>query len=111
MQVEITSDVLMTEYDRDRVGAEFAVSYIRGAEPYIVPGVTSWDNVTADMPDPATLVIRADLKTEDVVSSGDFRGQEVTPEWVQGYVIGADAYWLAPGVLKATKVLVTSNND
>src|SRR5690606_19748322 len=64
----------------------------------------SWDNVTAEMPDPGTLVITADLVTEDVISSGDYKGDEVNEEFVRSYVTGADAYWLAPGVLVAREV-------
>lgn len=107
MRVKITSDVLMDEYDGTKVGADFAVGYIAGAEPYIVPGVVSWDNVTADMPDPNTLVVEADLTTLLEVADNDpsgNAGQEVTEDWVRKYITGADAYWLAPEVLRATEV-------
>jgi len=104
MRITISSDVLENEYDSFPVTGSWAREYIAGAGSVIVPGVISWDNVTAEMPDPGTLVITADLVTEDVISSGDYKGDEVNEEFVRSYVTGADAYWLAPGVLVAREV-------
>ncbi|AZS06704.1 hypothetical protein HOU95_gp103 [Streptomyces phage Hiyaa] len=107
MRVTITSDVLEHEHDGQPVNSNFATAYIAGAEPYIVPGVTSWDNVQAEMPDPNTVVITADLTTLDTVPKDDASTHGDTPvttDWVRDYVTGADAYWLAPGVLRATEV-------
>lgn len=104
MHVIVTSDVLEDEYDGVPVDSRFAREYLSNADNLVVPGVTSWNNVQAHMPDPATVVIEADLVTQDVVPSGDWKGQEVSEDWVRGYIEGADAYWLAPGTMRATKV-------
>lgn len=104
MRITITSDILENEYDGSAVTASWAREYIAGCESLIVPGVISWDNVTTTAPDPATIVITADLATEDVVSEGEYKGDEVSEEFVRSYITGADAYWLAPGVLRASEV-------
>lgn len=107
MRVTITSDRLADEYDgNDTRDPEFYTGYLAGAEPYIVPGVTGWDNVAAEVTDDK-VVITADLETEDKVAKDDPSGnggQEVSQDYIRDYVLGADAYWLAPDVLKATEV-------
>jgi hypothetical protein len=107
MRVTVTSELISTEHDgRDTTDPEFFVSYVAGAEPYIVPGVTSWDNVTAEVTG-QRVVISADLTTLPDVPSGDQggnAGEPVNEDWISKYILGADAYWLAPEVLMPTKV-------
>ena len=107
MRITVTSELLTKSYDgHSTLAADFFTGYVRGAEPYIVPGVTSWDNVTAEVVD-KKVVISADLTTLLEVPSGDQggnAGQPVNEDWVRDYITGADAYWLAPEVLKATEV-------
>lgn len=108
MRVIIATDILADEYDGQPTKTPaFLTGYIAGAEPYIVPGVVSWDNVTAEMLGDDKAKITADLTTELVVADNDpsgNAGQIVTEDWVRDYILGADAYWLAPDVAKATEV-------
>lgn len=108
MRVTITTDVLTDEYDGQPTKTpEFFTGYISGAEPHLVPGVTSWDNVTAEMIGDDQAKITADLTTLLVVADNDpsgNAGQEVSEDFVRDYILGADAYWLAPDVAKATDV-------
>lgn len=98
MRIRIVADVLMPEYDGNKITAEFVREYIAGCENVIVPGVTSWDNVvTGDLPD-GRITVTADLVTGGTTGP-DYGNEEVTPEFVRTYVEGAEAYWLIPGVL------------
>lgn len=107
MRVTVTADILADEYDGTPTNdPAFFVGYIAGAEPYIVPGVTGWDKVTAEVTGD-TVVISADLATDDKVASdhpSGNGGQEVSEQYIREYILGADAYWLAPDVSKATEV-------
>lgn len=107
MRVTVTSELITTEYDgHDTTDPEFFTGYIAGAEPYIVPGVTGWDNVTAEVSG-EVVTISADLTTLETVPSDHESGngnEPVNEDWVRKYVMGADAYWLAPEVLMPTEV-------
>lgn len=107
MRIRIISDVLETQHDGQAVNAEFAKQYLAGAADFVVPGVTAWNNVQATdkvaAGGGAQVVIEADLTTVDVVPDGEFAGQRVCNEWVKGYILGAEMYWLAPGALIANE--------
>ncbi|QJD54010.1 hypothetical protein SEA_GALACTICA_63 [Streptomyces phage Galactica] len=110
MRIRVVSDVLENQYDGHAVTGGFAKNYMEASESYIVPGVTSWDNVQTEMPDPATIVLTADVTTLGEVPAGDASGQDGRPvdaSWVREYILGADAYWLIPGALRATEVTVS----
>lgn len=104
MRIMVTSDVVEKEHDGDPVGKDLVMSYIDVSDHTLVPGVKSWKDVVITHPDPTTIIVEATLDVEDVVSSGDFVGQEVSEAWISGYILGADVYWLVPGALKATDV-------
>lgn len=103
MRITVTADVLASTYDGETVTADFVRKYLENTDGLIVPG-TAWANVTAHMADPVTVVVTADVLHEGVVSSGDYKGQEISEDWVRDYIIGADVYWHAPEVLRATEV-------
>lgn len=107
MRIRIVSDVLESEYDGQDVNAEFARQYVTGVTEPIVPGVIAWNNVRAtDEIAPgggAQVVVEADLATVPVVPDGEFAGQRVCDEWIIGYILGAESYWLIPGVLTANE--------
>lgn len=110
MRIRVVSDVLENEYDGHAVTGGFAKDYVEASESHIVPGVTSWDDVQVEMPDPATIVLTANIATTEEVPAGDASGQGGRPvdaSWVREYITGADAYWLIPGVLRATEVTVS----
>lgn len=108
MRIRIVSDVMRDEYDGQAVNADLAEAYIAGCEPYIVPGVISWDNVeTEDRRgdrDRRQVVVSADLETLPVIPDGEFKGQKVSAAWINGYITGADSYWLAPDVLRPVEI-------
>lgn len=102
-QIRIVSDVVNTSYDGSQVTPEWVAEYIAGCEHLIVPGVSSWQGVRASKED-GQIVVVADLTTEGRIAEGDYKGDEVSEDFLREYVIGADAYWLAPEVLRATEV-------
>lgn len=105
MRITVVSEIVAREYDgNDTTAPEFFTAYIAGADGLIVPGVLSWDNVAATIVGD-TVTITADLTTEDVVTNNaDYKGAEVSEDFVSSYIMGADVYWLAPEVLMPTKV-------
>lgn len=107
MKVTIKSLIMNDRYDGHKVNARFVKEYIAGCEPYIVPGVTAWNNVQVDDSVPGAITVWADLECERRVSAGDFVGQPVTLDWVAKYIRGAGVYWLAPETLKATAVVAS----
>lgn len=112
MRVKVTSDLLMTRYDGcDTASPDWYRGYLSGAGEYIVPGITGWDEmnvsvVTSETGD-RTVIIDAFVTADEFIESGDWAGQVVDTAWVTEYIRGADEYWLAPGVLRPTEVVVT----
>lgn len=107
MRVTVISEQVADMYDGHVVDEEFVRSYLAGSDQSLfVPGVLSWDNAEVSYNDNGDIVVSADLATEDVVSSGDWRGQDVGPDWVMSYIMGAAEHWFAPGLMKATKVTI-----
>lgn len=105
MRIRVISDRITDTYDGVVVDAEWAKEYVAGCTNLIVPGVLSWDSVQTEWEGDNNIVISADLATEDVVSeAGNYTGDEVSEDFVRQYILGADIYWLAPGVLKATAI-------
>lgn len=107
MRITVTSSLITESYDgSDTTAADFFTGYVAGAESLIVPGVTGWDNVTAEVTGDQ-VVISADLTTLPEVPAGDQGGNAGVPvseDWIRDYIMGADAYWLAPEVLMPTEV-------
>lgn len=105
MRITVVSEQLADMYDGHVVDDDFVSSYLAGTDQsLIVPGVLSWDNAEVSYDDDGNIVVSADLTTEDVVSSGDWQGQDVGRDWIMGYIMGAAEYWFAPGLMKATKI-------
>lgn len=103
MKITIVSDLLAEEHDGQPVDADFVSEYLDRAGEHIVPGVLQWRNPTV-VHAPGTLTVTADLLVTDVVEHGEWKGETITEEWIRDYIVGADAYWLAPGVAQATSV-------
>jgi len=88
MKITITGDRLANSTNTA------ITSQVRGAEAVLVPGVTDWDAVATRTVSGETSRITSTITAEDIVSSGDYVGQEVTPEFVTSYILGAGEWWL-----------------
>lgn len=88
MKIQITGDRLASTTNTQ------ITSQVRGAGSALVPGVLSWDSVATRTVSGTQSRISATITTEDVVSSGDYTGTEVTPEFVCSYITGAAEWWL-----------------
>lgn len=105
MRITVVSEQVSDMYDGYVVDEEFVSSYLAGTDQsLLVPGVLSWDNAQVSYNDEGNIVVTADLATEDVVSSGDWKGQDVGPDWIMGYIMGAADHWFAPGLMMAKKI-------
>lgn len=105
MQIRILSQQIATEYDGTHITRGWFAEYIAGCEQLIVPGVIGWANVQAEQDHNNDIVLTADITTEDVVTGNpEYNGDEVSEEFIRSYILGADVYWLAPEVLRATEV-------
>ena len=81
----------------DRLGSTTnaeITAQVRGADSVLVPGVLSWSGVATRTVSGQTSRITATVETEDIVSSGDYVGTEVTGEFVSSYITGAQEWWL-----------------
>lgn len=112
MRIRVTSELLQTEYDgQPTTSPNFYADYLHSVGGgYVVPGVYGWavDSVSVSEKvgdESQVVVILADLETGGTIDSGDWSGQVVNQKWVKDYILGADVYWLAPEVLKATEVV------
>lgn len=114
MRVKVTSDLLMDKYDgASTKSPDWYVGYLAGAGEYIVPGITGWDEMNVHVnttgTGDVTVIIDAFVTADEFVESGEWAGQIVNDRWVSEYIRGAGEYWLAPGVLMPTEVVVTSD--
>lgn len=89
MKVTITGDRLGSTTNNDITGQ------VRGADSVLVPGVLSWDAVATRSVAGGQARITATITAEDIVSSGDYAGSEVTTDFVTSYILGAAEWWLS----------------
>jgi len=105
-KIVIVSEVLKDEYDGHPVTSEFIKDYLEGAPAgSVVPGTTWSDVQVADVAEGGSVEITATLTHPDRIAEGEYKGDEISDEWIGSYILGADAYWHAPEVLRATSVV------
>lgn len=68
-----------------------------GSNGVLVPGVLTWENVTAEGDGLGGVTITAELLACDLVPGGDYEGDEVTEDHVADYITNAGPYWYGQG--------------
>lgn len=93
-------------HDGEPITSDWVKNYVNSHSKELIVGVEQWFRVQAVRTN-GSILLTAKIRTVDVVEGGLFDGQKVTPAWIEGYILGAAEFWMAPGCVKAEHVRVT----
>lgn len=93
-------------YDGDPITPAWVTEYVSENACDLVVGVEMWYNVRA-VRSGDDIILTAKIRTVDVIEGQNYDGQQVTAEWLKGYIEGAEWYLLAPQCVKVSAVQVT----
>lgn len=96
-------------YDGDLITSDWVTQYVAEHARNIVVGVEMWYNVRA-VRSTNDIILTATLRTVDRIEGQHYDGQEVTAEWLKGYIEGAEWYLLAPMCAKVVAAKVSENS-